>query len=125
MFEEVLKKAFKPVAAVALTFIGLTTAAILTGPKTWSESFSDFWDRPVGPAYAPDSFWQNKDEDGKVTLHAGELRQLRWMSTSQLKAIFNGRRGQFKVESSPEAYKELRWMSTDQLTAIFGTADIP
>ena len=77
-------------------------------------------DPPVGVPV-----WPEKDEDKILVLHADELRQLRWMTVAQLKALFNGRQGKFQIESSSEAYKELRWMSPAQLEAIFGATEIP
>ena len=121
-----LKKAVKPLVTGAAVLIGLGLAAAFSEGQSWKDIFSVRVEPPVGPWRTDDFFRTVKtDENGAIVLHADELKQLRWMSEAQLKAIFNGRRGQFRVESSPEAYRELRWMSTGQIEAIFGTKDIP
>lgn len=121
-----LKKVVKPLATGAAVLIGLGLAAALSEGQSWREFFNIHVEPPVGPWRTDDFFRSVKtDENGTIILHADELKQLRWMTVSQLKAIFNGRRGQFRVESSPAAYQELRWMTTQQIEAIFGTKDIP
>lgn len=123
---EFLKKAVKPAATAALIFIGLGAATIFSDPKNWKDLFHVYVEPPVGPWHTQEFFRSAKtDENGTIILHADELKQLRWMTVSQLKAIFNGRRERFRVESSPAAYQELRWMTTQQIEAIFGTKDIP
>ena len=115
-----LKKAAKPLATAALIVAGIGAASWFSDPKNL-QSFLRYFVEPPIPTWTPP---ENKDPD-HVVLHADELRQLRWMSTSQLKAIFEGRRKNIRVDSSPAAYQELRWMTTDQIKAIFGSADIP
>ena len=118
---EFLKKAAKPLMTAAMVLIGVGVTAYMTDLDNW---FKHPIEPLCGPWNNPD-FQKHKSEDGRVTLHADELEQLRWMSVGQLEGIFNGRRGQFKIESSPDAYEQLRWMSEDQINAIFGTKDIP
>lgn len=119
---EFLKKAAGPILKGTAIILGLGAAAIFSDPRNWRNGFSFTVKPPVGPPFRDPDFFKNApDENGKIVLHADELQQLRWMTVSQLKAIFNGRRGQFVVESSPAAYQELRWMSTAQIEAIFGT----
>lgn len=123
---EFLKKAAKPIVTASVILLGLGAAALFSEGKSWNELISIHVEPPVGPWRNPDIFKNSEtDGNGAIVLHADELQQLRWMTVSQLKAIFNGRRGQFRVESSPAAYQELRWMSTTQIEAIFGTKDIP
>lgn len=116
---DILRKIIKPIATGAVILIGLGILGLIGEPKMNFE-FSNL---------EPDIHSKDKneanDESNKIVLHAKELEQLRWMSVSQLEAIFNGRRGQFVVESSQAAYNQLRWMSTSQLRAIFGSKDIP
>ena len=123
MVTEFLKKAVKPIATAAVVLLGVGVTAWFADPRN-DIPFNPFTEPLCGPWNNPDRM-KNTESKELVTLHADELRQLRWMSTSQLKAIFNGRRGQFRIESSPAAYQELRWMSTSQIEAIFGTKDIP
>lgn len=123
MVADILKKMVKPVATAALVLLGVGVTAWFADP--WNDiPFGPFTEPLCGPWNNPDRM---KTTEGKevIILHPDELRQLRWMSVSQLKAIFNGRRERFKIESSPAAYQELRWMSAQQLEAIFGTKDIP
>ena len=118
---EFLKKAAKPLATAALIAVGIGAASWFSDPKNFQNFFLRyFMDVPV-PSWTPN----NNTSSEYVVLHADELRQLRWMSTSQLKAIFEGRRKNIRVDSSPAAYQELRWMSTEQIKAIFGSTDIP
>ena len=118
---EFLKKAAKPLATAAMVILGV-------GITAWMTDLDNWFKVPIEPLCGP---WNNPDfkkhssGDDKVTLRAEDLMQLRWMSVGQLRGIFNGRRGQFKIESSPKAYQQLRWMSEAQIEAIFGTTDIP
>ena len=117
---DILKKVVKPIATGILIVLGMGAAATFTDPKNWFHVNVEY---PTGPCHEPES-WGSKDPNEVIVLHADELRQLRWMTVSQLNAIFGARRGKFKVENSQAAYQELRWMSTAQLNAIFGTNDI-
>ena len=115
---EIFKRLLKTISLASSFILGLGIASMFTGIDLRS-----VFDRPVDqPVGVP--VWPGK-EDEIVILHADELRQLRWMTVAQLKALFNGRQGKFNIESSSEAYKELRWMSPAQLEAIFGTTEIP
>lgn len=121
-----LKKAVKPVATAAMIFIGLGAVTAFSDSKNWKDLFNVYVEPPVGPWHTSEFFRSAKtDENGAIILHADELRQLRWMTVAQLRAIFNGRRDKFQVENSPAAYQELRWMTTAQIEAIFGKTDIP
>lgn len=114
---DVLKKVFKPIATASAVIIGIGVATLISDPKNWKDIYDAVVGQPVGPARYPDYF--NKDE--VTVLHADELRQLRWMSVAQLKAMFKGKHDRFCVDISPAAFQELRWMSTAQIEAIFGT----
>lgn len=96
--------AFKRIGTAAAVLFGIAASAWLSDHKPDANDYCD--------------------SGSKDILTADDLRQLRWMSTDQLRTIFNGRQDTVRVENSPEAYKELRWMSTDQLRAIFGPKDI-
>ena len=113
---DIFKKVVKPIATGVLIALSLGAAAAFTDSKNWFHVTVEHPNEPES--------WGNKDPNEIIVLHADELRQLRWMTVSQLNAIFGARRGKFKVENSQAAYQELRWMSTAQLNAIFGTNDI-
>ena len=115
--KDILRKAFKPIATAAIVLIGLGAATLFSDSKTWEDIFRIRVDPPVGPTWVPEEF----KTDQVVVLHEAELRQLRWMTVSQLKAMFEGRRKGIRVDISPAALQELRWMSTAQIEAIFGT----
>lgn len=120
-----LKKAVKPITTGAMVLLGIGAAYVFSDPKNWRDIFTTYVDPPVGPWRNPDFFKNAEtDKDGVIILHADELQQLRWMTVSQLKAIFKGNRQKFRIESTPAAYEQLRWMSTSQIEAIFGTKDI-
>ena len=57
-----------------------------------------------------------------VTLSKEELRQLRWMSSEQLRAIFGGgKKRKVRLDkTSADIYSMLKWFSAEQLDAIFG-----
>ena len=101
---DIWKTAFKRIGTAAAILVGIAASAWLSDHKP---NINDYYN--------------SGSED---ILTADDLRQLRWMSTDQLRAIFNGHQDTVRVENSPEAYKELKWMSTDQLRAIFGSKDI-
>ena len=113
---DLLKKVIRPLATAAVVTFGVLAAAWMTNERNQMEY-------PFDPFATYQDFNPNTEKQ-KVVLRAADLRQLRWMSVSQLKLIFNeGRRGQIQIESSPMAYQELRWMSNEQIKAIFGTDD--
>lgn len=70
-----------------------------------------------------DDYYNSDPEykSGDVTyLTASDLKQIRWMTASQIQNIFGNKHGKIKILSSEEAYKELRWMTNEQLKALFG-----
>lgn len=91
--------------------------------EDWKNLFRVQIEPPIGVWIEPERFKRTKDDE-IIVLSAEELKQLRWMTVSQLKAAFKGREHQFRAESSAAAYQELRWMTTAQIEAIFGTKDI-
>lgn len=114
---------FGKIAKTILTATGVTlgviAAAWASNPKNVSSAFSINFNDDFD-----DDFDFNDRDQSKEILNADELRQLRWMSVDQLRALFKGRQGTFRIEKSPDAYRQLRWMSTEQLKAIFGSKDI-
>lgn len=54
----------------------------------------------------------------EIVIDAQMARQIRWMSSGQLRAIFQGKR--VKTDNDPETWKQLRWMGEDQLEMVFG-----
>lgn len=116
----VLKRLLKTISVTSSFVVGLILTSMFADIDLRSVFNRPANDPPVGVP-----IWPEEDEDKILVLHADELKQLRWMTVAQLKALFNGRQGKFKIESSSEAYKELRWMSPAQLEAIFGTSEIP
>lgn len=54
----------------------------------------------------------------EVVINAEMAKQIRWMGSGQLKAIFSGKR--VRTDNDPETWKQLRWMGSDQLEAVFG-----
>lgn len=61
-----------------------------------------------------------KNDDDPVMLTEQELSQMKWMSASQLDAIFGHGRKPVKLQPGPGIYRQLKWMNDDQLEAIFG-----
>ena len=59
-----------------------------------------------------------------MILTADKLNELKWMSPSQLRAIFGNKPNPPKVADDPAAYRVLKWMSESQLNAIFGKEGI-
>lgn len=115
---EILKKIIKPIGLGIGTAI-LIGAAVCLDPNLWKNTNYNWVDnRKDAP---PFDFVQKMKDKPKAILTAKDLRQLRWMNVSQLKAIFDGRRQYYQLDNSPEVYEQLRWMSKEQIEAIFGT----
>ena len=72
-----------------------------------------------------DKVQKPEDNPDDVDILTGEkLRELKWLSTSQLAAIYGyGKNKKAKVADNEDAYRELKWLSHSQLSAIFGRQD--
>lgn len=66
------------------------------------------------PAVKPVSYGPGED----IILTSEMLREMKWMSAAQLRAIFNGKRA--RLDGKPDTLREMKWMSEAQLQAIFG-----
>lgn len=62
--------------------------------------------------------YSSKIVEEETVITSDMAKQLRWMSSSQLQAIFSGKK--VRVDRDPETWKQLRWMGAEQLNAIFG-----
>ncbi len=58
-------------------------------------------------------------KSGSVTLTAEKLRELKWMSPRQLRAVYGGKT-KVHIDDDPATYRELKWLNESQLKAIFG-----
>ena len=58
------------------------------------------------------------DTDEEIVLTSEMMKRIKWMSTGQLRVIFEGKK--VRIGSDPEVWDKLKWMSEDQLEAIFG-----
>ena len=63
---------------------------------------------------------QTEEDNKPQVLTAEKLLQLRWMSPSQLAAIYRYGKVKTHISDDPDAYRMLRWMTESQLQAIFG-----
>ena len=64
-------------------------------------------------------------EPETIILTDQNLNSMKWMSASQLNAIFgHGKKKKARISQAGNAYEALRWFSTRQLEAIFGEDEI-
>ena len=110
-------------AVVGMLAIGYVVESIHNKSKDIRRGIDNKIDDAIDDILNDDDYYDydyDFDCDNITYLTAKDIKQIRWMSVSQIRSIFGKRHGKIKVANSEEAYKELRWMSEDQLKALFG-----